>query len=80
MRFENLAAYALGFGATGLTFFDEEVTDFFSPHVDRVHSLDPVCIHYSSARSSSVPPGVSAMETADAREPDDLGSARRLRF
>jgi SagB-type dehydrogenase family enzyme len=27
-----LAAYALGIGATGLTFFDDEVTDFFSPH------------------------------------------------
>src|SRR5262249_5307143 len=27
-----LAAYALGFGATGLTFFDDEVTNFFSPH------------------------------------------------
>jgi SagB-type dehydrogenase family enzyme len=27
-----LAAYALGFGATGLTFFDDAVTDFFSPH------------------------------------------------
>ncbi len=27
-----LAAYALGFGATGLTFLDDEVTDFFSPH------------------------------------------------
>ena len=27
-----LAAYALGFGATGLTFFDDDVTDFFSPH------------------------------------------------
>ncbi len=27
-----LAAYALGFGATGLTFYDDEVTDFFSPH------------------------------------------------
>jgi SagB-type dehydrogenase family enzyme len=27
-----LAAYALGFGATGLTFFDDEVTEFFSPH------------------------------------------------
>jgi SagB-type dehydrogenase family enzyme len=26
-----LAAYALGFGATGLTFFDDEVTEFFSP-------------------------------------------------
>ena len=27
-----LAAYALGLGATGLTFFDDEVTHFFSPH------------------------------------------------
>ena len=27
-----LAAYALGLGATGLTFFDDDVTDFFSPH------------------------------------------------
>lgn len=27
-----LAAYALGLGATGLTFFDDAVTDFFSPH------------------------------------------------
>jgi nitroreductase len=27
-----LAAYALGFGATGLTFYDDEVTEFFSPH------------------------------------------------
>jgi nitroreductase len=27
-----LAAYALGLGATGLTFYDDEVTRFFSPH------------------------------------------------
>ncbi|MCA1645820.1 MAG: SagB family peptide dehydrogenase [Chloroflexi bacterium] len=27
-----LAAYALGLGATGLTFFDDEVTRFFVPH------------------------------------------------
>lgn len=27
-----LAAYAVGLGATGLTFFDDDVTDFFSPH------------------------------------------------
>ena len=27
-----LAAYALGLGASGLTFYDDEVTDFFSPH------------------------------------------------
>ena len=27
-----LTAYALGRGATGLTFYDDEVTEFFSPH------------------------------------------------
>ncbi len=27
-----LAAYALRLGATGLTFFDDDVTNFFSPH------------------------------------------------
>ena len=27
-----LAAYAQGFGASGLTFFDDDVTGFFSPH------------------------------------------------
>jgi SagB-type dehydrogenase family enzyme len=29
-----LAAYALGLGATGLTFFDDDVTRFFSPHAE----------------------------------------------
>jgi hypothetical protein len=27
-----LAAYALGRGATGLTFYDDDTTRFFSPH------------------------------------------------
>ncbi len=29
-----LAAYAQRFGASGLTFFDDEVTEFFSPHAE----------------------------------------------
>ena len=29
-----LAAYALGMGATGLTFYDDAVTTFFSPHAE----------------------------------------------
>jgi SagB-type dehydrogenase family enzyme len=29
-----LAAYALGLGATGLTFYDDAVTEFFSPHAE----------------------------------------------
>ena len=30
-----LAAYAIGLGATGLTFFDDDVTRFFSPPAAR---------------------------------------------
>src|SRR4030095_4161457 len=42
----------------------------------------PVGTHYSSARSRSLAPGVgvAAVEPAYAREPDDRGWARRLRF
>ncbi len=29
-----LSAYALGLGATGLTFYDDDVTEFFSPHAE----------------------------------------------
>jgi nitroreductase len=29
-----LAAYAQRLGATGLTFFDDDVTEFFSPHAE----------------------------------------------
>jgi nitroreductase len=29
-----LSAYALGLGASGLTFFDDDVTEFFSPHAE----------------------------------------------
>ena len=29
-----LASYALGMGASGITFFDDEVAEFFSPHSD----------------------------------------------
>jgi len=27
-----LCAYALGIGASGITFYDDPVTEFFSPH------------------------------------------------
>lgn len=30
-----LASYAIGRGATGLTFYDDDVTKFFSPHAER---------------------------------------------
>jgi SagB-type dehydrogenase family enzyme len=34
-----LAAYALRLGATGLTFFDDDVTNFFSPHAARKSAI-----------------------------------------
>jgi SagB-type dehydrogenase family enzyme len=34
-----LAAYALRLGATGLTFYDDEVVRFFSPHADRKSAI-----------------------------------------
>lgn len=43
-----LAAYALGLGATGLTFFDDEVTDFFSPHAAAKSVMFLVAIGHGS--------------------------------
>src|SRR6516164_2937401 len=34
-----LAAYAQGLGATGLTFYDDEVTRFFSPHAEGMSAI-----------------------------------------
>ena len=34
-----LAAYALGLGATGLTFYDDLVTNFFSPHAENKETM-----------------------------------------
>lgn len=34
-----LAAYSLGLGATGLTFYDDIVTDFFSPHAKNKEAM-----------------------------------------
>ncbi len=39
-----LAAYAIGRGATGLTFFDEEVRRFFSPHAAALEPLLVVAV------------------------------------
>lgn len=46
-----LAAYALGRGATGLTFFDDEVTALFSPHARGLESLLVVAIGQPAGRS-----------------------------
>ena len=39
-----LAAYAQGFGATGLTFYDEEVIRFFTPHAEGKQIMTMACL------------------------------------
>jgi SagB-type dehydrogenase family enzyme len=43
-----LAAYAQGFGATGLTFYDDEVTEFFSPHAAGKSVMFLVALGYAN--------------------------------
>ena len=45
-----LAAYAQGFGATGLTFFDDEVTHFFSPHAAEKSVMFLIAMGYAGPR------------------------------
>lgn len=46
-----LAAYALGLGATGLTFFDDAVTEFFSPHAAGQSVMFLVTVGHPAKRS-----------------------------
>ena len=46
-----LTAYALGFGATGLTFFDDDVVAFFSPHARGKQVLFLVAVGRQRKRS-----------------------------
>ncbi|MDE1867702.1 MAG: nitroreductase family protein, partial [Thaumarchaeota archaeon] len=39
-----LAAYALHIGATGLTFYDDEVTEFFLPHANNKNTMFMIAI------------------------------------
>lgn len=48
-----LAAYAQGLGATGLTFYDDAVTEFFSPHARRKSVMFLVAIGKRARRSPS---------------------------
>ena len=34
-----LASYSQGLGATGLTFYDDDVTEFFSPHSEKQNTM-----------------------------------------
>lgn len=44
-----LCAYALGLGASGLTFFDDEVTDFFAPHAADKSAIFVVALGHTAA-------------------------------
>lgn len=48
-----LAAYAQGLGATGLTFYDDAVTDFFSPHAENKSVMFLIAIGKRAGRSLS---------------------------
>ena len=50
-----LCAYSLGLGATGLTFYDDDVTDFFSPHASGKSAIFVVAlgVPYRSKHSPS---------------------------
>ena len=49
-----LAAYAQGFGATGLTFFDDDVIKFFSPHAEGKSAIFHMAVGRSAKRRLSV--------------------------
>ncbi len=46
-----LAAYALHLGATGLTFYDDDVTQFFSPHAEGKSAIFLVALGKSAKQS-----------------------------
>jgi hypothetical protein len=48
-----LAAYAHGIGASGSTFFDDAVTEFFSPHAEKKSTMIAVGIGKPAYKASS---------------------------
>jgi SagB-type dehydrogenase family enzyme len=49
-----LAAYGLGLGASGLTFFDDDVTRFFSPHAEGKSTMFLVALGKSVNKKSGI--------------------------
>ena len=49
-----LCAYAMGLGATGTTFYDDDVTDFFSPHAGRKAALFALALGRSARANGRV--------------------------
>lgn len=56
-----LAAYAQRLGATGLTFFDDEVTEFFSPHAQGKSVMFLVAVGVPMRRGSQGQPGTTPL-------------------
>ncbi|PYQ45496.1 MAG: hypothetical protein DMG99_01570 [Acidobacteria bacterium] len=50
-----LAAYAQGLGASGLTFYDDDVVSFFSPHARGKNAIFLVALGRSALRQSATP-------------------------
>ena len=56
-----LGAYAQRLGATGLTFFDDEVTEFFSPHAHGKSVMFLVALGRPMRRSRQGQPGTTPL-------------------
>jgi nitroreductase len=54
-----LAAYAQGFGASGLTFYDDDVIEFFSPRAQGKSAIFQVAIGRSARRRMEVAQAVT---------------------
>jgi SagB-type dehydrogenase family enzyme len=54
-----LAAYAQGFGASGLTFYDDDVIEFFSPHAQGKSAIFQVAVGRSAKRRMEVTQAVT---------------------
>jgi SagB-type dehydrogenase family enzyme len=70
-----LCAYALGLGASGLTFFDDEVTTFFSPDAAGQRAIFVVALGKTASENrvrpfrSRLGMKIDALSRRDAREP-----------
>ena len=49
-----LAAYAQRLGASGLTFFDDDVTEFFSPHAEGMSVMFLIALGKSVKRRNGL--------------------------
>ncbi len=69
-----LGAYGYGYGATGLTFYDDEVTSFFSPHAADKSCMLVVAVGESIGRADLAPTALQKPPRGGGPEtPDPLG-------